>query len=550
MEKIWLKHYQKGVPHEINSKIYSSLLDILETSVKKFAQKPAFTNLGTHISFAELDALSLQFATYLQQTLGLKKGDRIAIMLPNVLQYPVVLFGALKAGLIVVNVNPLYKCRELTHQVNDAQAQTIVVLANFAQVLQEALPKTGLKNIIVTELGDLFPQPKAWLVNFVVKHIKKLVPAWSIPQSISFKKVLAQGKNKTFQPVILQGEDIAFLQYTGGTTGIAKGAVLTHSNMVANVQQIVAWMQATLVESGEIVITALPLYHIFSLTVNCLAFMCFGAQSILITNPRDISGLVAELKKIPFTAVIGVNTLFNALLNNAEFVKLNFSSLKVALGGGAAIQHAVAQRWQDVTGKILLEGYGLTEASPVVSAMPLDIPAYNGSIGLPLPSTDISLRDEQGQEVPLGEKGELCVNGPQVMREYWHHPEETQMVLKDGWLSTGDIAQMDEEGYLYLVDRKKDMILVSGFNVYPNEIEDVIAEHPGVLEVAVIGVQSDSTGEAIKAFIVPKDPTLTPEALLAYCRENLTGYKIPKFIEFRDSLPKSPVGKVLRRELK
>jgi len=552
MNKIWLKSYQQGVPAEINPDIYSSLVDLFNESCEKYKDLPALSNLDHEMTYRELAENSRAFATYLQQSLGLKKGDRIAIMLPNILQYPVALFGALQAGLIVVNVNPLYTVPELIHQINDANAETIIVLANFAHVVQDALPQTHLKHVIVTELGDMFPWLKSVLINAVVKYVRKMVPVWSIPHALAFKKIMQEGRRLTFSPVTVNGNNIAFLQYTGGTTGVSKGAILTHRNMVANIEQVVTWIKPLHLQEGhEIIITPLPLYHIFSLTANCLAFLHYGALNILITNPRDIPHLVKELSKRRFSAMSGVNTLFNALLNNADFVKIDFSHLKIALGGGAAIQRSVADRWQKVTGKPLYEGYGLTETSPVVCVTPMNMTNHKGSIGLPVPSTDISLRDNNNKEVPLGESGELCVKGPQVMRGYWNNEAEAHKVFtEDGWLKTGDIARMDSEGFIYLVDRKKDMILVSGFNVYPNEVEDVIAGNPGVLEVAVIGVPDLNSGEAVKAFIVKKDPQLTADALIAYCRQHLTGYKLPRQIEFRDSLPKSNVGKILRRALR
>jgi long-chain acyl-CoA synthetase len=551
MEKIWLKHYQAGVPAEINPDRYSSLLELFQVSFRKFAELPAMSNLGSRLTYRELATLSQAFAAYLQKVLGCKKGDRIAIMLPNVLQYPVVLFAALQAGLIIVNTNPLYTVPEVVHQLNDAGVETVVVLANFAHVIEKALPQLSVKNVIVTELGDLFSWPKSCLTNWVVKFIKRKVPAWSIPNAINFKKMLAQGNTLTFDPIVVSNTDIAFLQYTGGTTGVPKAAMLSHRNILANVEQLRAWITPTLEETKEIAITALPLYHVFSLTVNLLGLFSFGALNILITNPRDIPALVKELTKSQFTVIPGVNTLFNALLNNVDFVKLNFSKLKIALGGGAAVQHAVAQRWQQVTGKVLQEGYGLTETSPIVSICPFDLNSYKNSIGLPVSSTDVIFLDDHDQAVALGGVGELCIKGPQVMQGYWHNTAETQKVFtQDGWLRTGDIGRMDEQGFIYLLERKKDMILVSGFNVYPNEVEDVIAEHPGVKEVAVIGVPDEQTGEAVKVFVVKKDPTLTAEQIQLFCRDKLTAYKRPKFIEFRESLPKSPVGKILRRTLR
>lgn len=551
MDKIWLKHYQQGVPVEINPDAYISLADLFTQSCNKFADRPAFRNFDQDISYRELQQYSEAFAAYLQRKLGLKKGDRLAIMLPNTLQYPVVLFGAFLAGLTVVNINPLYTAPELIHQINDSGAETIVVLNSFAHVVQKALPETALKNIIITNLGDLFAWPKSLLINLIVKYVKRTVPAWKIPYSIGFKKILNEGKKLRFNPVAIEGEDIAFLQYTGGTTGVAKGAMLTHRNMVANVEQVMAWIKPSLVEGQEIIVTPLPMYHVFSLTANCLSFICYGSLNVLITNPRDIPHLVAELKKVPFTAITGVNTLFNALLHNPDFAKLNFKALKIALGGGAALQQSVADRWYKITGKVLYEGYGLTETSPVVTVIPLNYGKYNGSIGLPVPSTDVSFRNGNGKEVAFGEVGELAVKGPQVMKGYWKNPDETQKAFTaDGWLLTGDMATMDQDGFVYIVDRKKDIIIVSGFNVYPNEVEEVLASHPAVLEVAVIGVPDQNSGEAVKAFVVRKDENLTAEDLRAYCRERLTGYKIPKIIEFRETLPKSPVGKVLRRLLR
>lgn len=551
MEKIWLKHYQSGVPEEINPDRYSSLVDLFQSSCEKFADLPALSNFDSRLTYRELATLSRAFAAYLQNVLQCKKGDRIAIMLPNTLQYPVVLFGALQAGLVVVNTNPLYTAPEVVHEINDAGADIIVVLANFAHVVAKALPQTSIKHVIVTELGDLFPWPKSWLINWAVRFIKRAVPKWLIPQAVSLKKVLAEGQNLKLESVVIQHSDTAFLQYTGGTTGVSKGVILSHRNMLANTEQVTAWITPPLHEGREIIITPLPLYHIFSLTANLFSFLRFGALNVLITNPRDIPGLVKTLAKTKFTLITGVNTLFNSLLNNKKFLALNFSYLKIALGGGAPVQHAVAERWQKVTGNVLLEGYGLTEASPVVCICPLDLNVYKGSIGLPVSSTDVTFRDDNGQDVQLGEIGELCVKGPQVMQGYWQKPDETQKVFtEDGWLKTGDLGRIDEEGFIYLVERKKDLVLVSGFNVYPNEVENVIAAHPGVKEVVVVGVPDEQSGESVKAFIVKKDLNLTEENIRAYCHENLTGYKRPKYIEFRDSLPKSPVGKILRRELR
>ncbi|NNM58666.1 MAG: AMP-binding protein [Legionellales bacterium] len=551
MEKIWLKNYPAGVPAEINPDAYESLTALFESACQQFSYKPAFTNMGTTLSYAEFHRSAYQFAAFLQQKLHCKKGDRLAIVMPNLLQYPVVLFGGLVAGMTIVNVNPLYTASEMAHQLNDSGASVVVILENFAHVLQEVLPHTQVKQVIVTEIGDLYPLIKRLVVNAVVKHVKKMVPAYEIKGAISFVFAMRSCQNLRPDPVRLSGEDIAFLQYTGGTTGIAKGAMLTHRNMVANLEQASAWI-GTFMELGkEIIITALPLYHIFSLTANCLIFIKIGAQNILITNPRDIKGFIKELGHYHFTAITGVNTLFNALLNNSNFSKLNFKHFKLALGGGMAVQYAVADKWIKLTGKPLLEAYGLTETSPAVTINPLNMTTFNGSIGLPVPSTEVSLRDDTGNEAPVGEAGELCVRGPQVMKGYWNRPDETKKVMMaDGFLRTGDIAAIDAQGFVFLKERKKDMILVSGFNVYPNEVEDIIAKHPGVLEVAVVGVSNAVSGETVKAFIVKKDPALKSEDIIHFCREYLTGYKIPKSIEFRDELPKSNVGKILRRELR
>lgn len=554
MEKIWLKNYPKGVPHTINPDAYASVVAVFNECCEKYSQRPAYANMGTVLTYKQLDELTNNFAAYLQNDLGLDKGDRVAIMMPNLLQYPIALFGAMRAGCTIVNTNPLYTKREVVHQFNDAGVSAVVVLANFASVVQEAMPQlNSVKKVIVTQIGDLFSPVKRTLVNFVVKRIKKMVPKWSIDGHICFNKTLKIGasKRKQFTPVELTGEDIAFLQYTGGTTGVPKGAVLTHRNMVANIEQANAWISPFTEPGKEIIITALPLYHIFSLTANCMTFMKLGALNVLITNPRDIPGFVKELSNYKFTAFTGVNTLFNALLNNKGFLKLDFTSLRLTLGGGMAVQQAVAQRWHEVTGHPLLEAYGLTETSPAVTINPLDLPEYNGTIGIPVPSTEVTIRDDEGHVLPVGEPGELYVRGPQVMREYWNKPIETKNVfLRDDWLDTGDIASIDEEGFLRILERKKDMILVSGFNVYPNEVEDIIASHPGVLEVAVIGVPHHISGEVVKAFVVKKDPELTDVQVREFCREKLTAYKVPKQVEFRDELPKTNVGKILRRELR
>lgn len=551
MEKIWLKSYPAGVPAEIDVDQFRSLGDLFEKSVAQFSQRDAFYCMGKTITYAELDALSARFGAFLQGELGLAKGARVALMMPNVLQYPVALYGALRAGYTVVNVNPLYTARELEHQLKDAGVEAIVILENFAHTLQSVIGKLSLRHVVVTSLGELLGFPKGAIVDFVVRRIRKMVPAWSLPGSVRFSDALQRGARHALKPVDVGHEDIAFLQYTGGTTGMAKGAVLTHRNIIANMQQAHAWIRPVVREGQEIIITALPLYHIFSLTANCLTFFKVGATNILITNPRDIPGFVKELAKHRFTAITGVNTLFNALLNNPDFAKLDFSSLHVSLGGGMAVQQAVAERWKKVTGVALVEAYGLTETSPAVTLNPLDLKEFNHAIGLPISSTDISIRDDDGVEQPVGQRGELCVRGPQVMRGYWSRPEETARVFtSDGYLRTGDIAVIDAAGFITLVDRKKDMILVSGFNVYPNEVEDVVASHPGVLEVAAVGVPDERSGEAVKVFVVRKDPALTAEALIAHCRKELTGYKVPHHVEFRDELPKSNVGKILRRELR
>ena len=551
MEKIWLKSYPPGVPAEIDVNEFRSLGDLFDRSVKRFADKTAYVCMGKAITYAELDAASARFGAFLQRDLGLPKGTRVALMMPNVLQYPIAMFGALRAGYTIVNVNPLYTARELEHQLKDSGAEAIVILENFAHTLEQVRAQVPIRHVIVTSLGEMLGFPKGAIVNFVVRRVRKLVPPWTLDGHLSFGDALARGAAHALQPVEVGHEDAAFLQYTGGTTGVAKGAVLTHRNIVANLQQAHAWISPVVTEGREIIITALPLYHIFSLTANCLTFIKIGATNVLIPNPRDIPGFIKELAKHRFTVITGVNTLFNALLNNPEFAKLDFSSLRVALGGGMAVQQAVAEKWKKITGVALVEAYGLTETSPAVTINPLDLKAFNHSIGLPISSTEVSIRDDDGIEQAIGQRGELCVRGPQVTPGYWNRPEETRRVFTaDGFLRTGDIAVMDDKGFVTLVDRKKDMILVSGFNVYPNEVEDIVANHPGVLEVAAIGVPDERSGEAVKVFVVRKDPALTAEALIAHCRENLTGYKVPHHVEFRDELPKSNVGKILRRELR
>ena len=550
-ERPWLASYPQGVPHEINVQAYSSLIAMFEETCARFPQRPAFSSFGRKLSYAELDTRSARFAAFLSGELKLGKGDRVAIMLPNLLQYPVALFGALRAGCTVVNVNPLYTARELEHQLRDSGAKIIVVLENFAATLAAVRQQTPVETVVVTSIGDLLGFPKGPLMSFAVRHIKKMVPRWDIPDHLRFGDVLKRGASLPTAKAPLNHDDLAFLQYTGGTTGVAKGAMLSHGNMVANTLQLAAWVGGLFTPGEEKIITALPLYHIFSLTVNALFMMHFGGENILIVNPRDIPAFVKVLKKNRWSAITGVNTLFNALSNCPDLSRADFADVKFALAGGMAVQRAVAERWKGLAGVPLIEGYGLTETSPVATANPLDLKEYSGSIGLPLPSTDLKLVDDAGNEVARGESGELCVRGPQVMKGYWNRPDETAKVMSgDGWLRTGDIARMDERGFFYIVDRKKDMILVSGFNVYPNEIEDVVAHHPGVLEVAAIGVPDEHSGEVVKLFVVKKDPALTEAALKQYCHDELTGYKRPRYIEFRDSLPKSNVGKILRRELR
>lgn len=552
MEKIWLKSYPQGVPEFIEPSPYQSIAALFNHAVSTYVDLPAASNLGKTLSYRELKTQSDHMARYFTQVLALKKGDRIAIMMPNLLQYLIAMYAAFEAGLIVVNVNPLYTVPEFVHQVNDAGVNTVVVLANMASTVQHALPQCpAVKHVIVTELGDMFSFPKSVLFNFVVKYIVKRFPSYHIPGAVTFRQALDIGATKEASTVPCQPSDIAFLQYTGGTTGVSKGAMLTHANMLANVSQGAAWIGATLLPGKELIITALPLYHIFSLMANCLMFTEMGAHNVLITNPRDIPGFVRELNRYPFSVITGVNTLFNAMLHNPAFCKLDFSTLKIAMGGGMAVQHAVAKRWKEVTGKPLIEAYGLTETSPAVTMNPFNIDEYTGSIGLPISSTDVKIIDDEGNDCDLADVGELCVRGPQVMLGYWNMPGETAMVLgADGWLKTGDIAKIDAKGFVYIVDRKKDMILVSGFNVYPNEIENVVVMHPGVLEAAVVGAPHANSGQVVKLFVVKKDPNLTEKEIIDFCSERLTRYKIPKFVEFRDSLPKSNVGKILRRELR
>lgn len=551
VEKIWLKSYEPDVPETIDPDAYSSIVTLAQACFQKYRDKPCYINFGKVLTYAQIEELSTAFAGFLQKKCFMTPGDRVVIMLPNLMQYPVAMFGTLKAGMTVVNVNPLYTPRELSFILKDSGAKCVVVLENFASVLEKVLPQTDVQHVIVTQMGDLLGPIKGRLINFVVKHVKKLVPRWHIPHAYDFKETIKQDNAKIFTPVEIKSEDVAYLQYTGGTTGGPKGAMLTHRNMVANILQACAWIDPFFKQEMQGgIITALPLYHIFSLTANCLTFLKMGLPNILIVNPRDIKGFVKELKRYPFSVMTGVNTLYNALLHNEEFCKMDFSKFKFALAGGMALQQAVADKWQEVTGVTLLEAYGLTEASPAVTINPLTVKKYNGFIGLPVSSTLVKFCDDKGNEVPLGQPGELYVKGPQVMKGYWKQPEKTAEVLVDGWLKTGDIATMNEAGFIHLVDRKKDIIIVSGFNVYPNEVEDVIASMKGVREVGVIGVPSIEHGEVVKAYIVRSNPHLTAAEVLAFCHKGLTGYKVPKEIEFRDELPKTNVGKVLRRALR
>ena len=555
-EKVWLKHYPKGIPAEIDYSAYTSVKQLFESCCAKFKDLSAYSNFGCTISYAELDAKTRDFAAFLQSLPGLAKGDRVAIMMPNLLQYPIAIFGILRAGMIVVNVNPLYTPRELEHQLKDSGAKAILIVENFATTLQQVIKATPVEHVITTQIGDMLPIPKRWIVNFVIKNVKKMVPDWRIDGAMTFRTALARGESAQYKPVEMTLDDLAFLQYTGGTTGLSKGAMLTHRNIVANLHQSGAWISGTFTEGKEVVVSPLPMYHIFCLTAT-LSFMKWGAVNVLITNPRDLPAFITELKKWRWTVLTGVNTLFNGLLNTPGFDQLDFSSVNVVLGGGAAVQKAVAERWQQVTGKALTEAYGLTETSPGASINPMNSP-WNGSIGLPLPSTEFSIRNDDFVELPLwsGEgnieasTGEICIKGPQVMKGYWQQPEETTKVMKDGWLLTGDVGHMDSKGFVFITDRKKDMILVSGFNVYPNEIEGVVAGCPGVLECASVGVPDEKSGEAVKIVVVKKDPNLTKEQIIEYCKANLTGYKVPRVVEFRTDLPKTPVGKILRRELR
>lgn len=549
--KPWLSSYSEGVPENISIDEFTSVADIFDQSVEKYSDRPAFSNFGKSLTYQEISDYTAQIGAYLKNDLGLKKGDRVAVMMPNLLQNPIAIFAILRAGLVVVNTNPLYTARELKHQLNDSGAETIIIVDCFCHVLQSVAAETGIKNIIVTRMGDMLPFPKSAIINLVVKYLKKMVPAYNLPNAVTFKQALKFGAQHHFVTVPCNHYDIAFLQYTGGTTGVAKGAVLTNKNMVANMQQASAWINNIIDDSPNTIITALPLYHIFSLTANCLTFIKYGWMNYLITNPRDINGFVKEIKNLKFTAITGVNTLFNGLLNHPDFKDTDFSNLKITLGGGMSVQRSVAQRWQDTTGNTLIEAYGLTETSPAACMNPMDMKDFNGMIGLPISSTEVSIQNEEWNKLEIGEQGEICVRGPQVMQGYWQRPRETADVLSaDGWLHTGDIGIMNDEGFVKIVDRKKDMILVSGFNVFPNEVEGVIAEHPDVLEVGVVGKPDEKSGESVMAVIVKKSPDLTEDTIKSFCRENLTAYKVPKTIIFANELPKTNIGKILRRELR
>lgn len=546
----WFKFYPASVDKQVDYKAYSSVIDLFDESVKKYGSAVAYECMGKTMSFQELDRLSAHFANYLTQDLRLEKGSRVAIQMPNILQYPVVMFGALRAGMVVVNTNPLYTPSEMKHQFNDSGADVIVIVANFASNLEKIRSEIQAKHIIVTELGDMLGGLKGMIVNLVVKHVKKLVPPFSISGAVSLKSTLAKGAKHQFKPTKCTLDHPAFLQYTGGTTGVSKGAELTHGNIVANMQQISAWMKPKLKEREEIVITALPLYHIFALTVNCLAMLKIGAHNVLITNPRDMKAFIGDLAKKRFTVLTGVNTLFNGLLNQEAFKELDFSGLKIAVGGGMAVQKATAEKWKALTGVPLAEGYGLTETSPVASCNPIDGTERIGTIGLPLPNTEMMIADDAGNPLPVGERGEILIKGPQVMKGYWNRPEETANVMHGDWFKSGDIGVMDEDGFIKIVDRKKEMILVSGFNVYPNEVEDAVASCPGVVEVGVIGMPDPKSTEKVVAYVVKKDASLTEEKIIGHCKELLTNYKVPREVYFTDELPKSNVGKILRRKIK
>ena len=550
MEKIWLKSYPPGVPAEIDPAAFCSLNAMVEESYARYADRVAYVQMGKEMTYRQLDALTRDFAAWLQNEAGMQKGDRIALMMPNVLQYPVALFGALRAGLVVVNTNPLYTPRELEHQLKDSGAKAIVILENFAHVLQDVVAHTDISKVLVTAVGDLLGAPKSWIVNFVVRHKRRQVRPWHIDGAMDFRDALAAGRGHSVASPSLKHEDVAFLQYTGGTTGVSKGAMLTHRNIIANVMQAQAWIGPTFPQGAHTLITPLPLYHIFGLTANCLLFMLLGWKNVLITNPRDFPAFVAELKKYRFTFMTGVNTLFNALLHTPGFERVDFSSLIVTLGGGMAVQRSVAEKWKQVTGRVLTQAWGLTETSPAACINPCDAD-FNGSIGLPIPSTEVSIRNDDGVELAQGDVGEICVRGPQVMAGYWRRPDETEKVmLPGGWLRTGDIGHVDEKGFVFIEDRKKDMILVSGFNVYPNEVESVVVTHPGVLEAAAVAQADERSGEVVAVFVVPKDPSLTAQDVIDHAKKSLTGYKVPKHVYLRKELPKTNVGKILRRELR
>jgi len=552
VERIWLEHYPQGVPADIDAEAIPSIKHLFEDACRQHAAMPAFSNLGRTLSYAQMDELSRRFGAWLQTEAGLREGDRVAIMMPNLLQYPIAIFGAMRAGLIVVNTNPMYTARELEHQLNDSGATTIVICETACAVLQQVIDRTPVRRVVVTGIGDLLGFPRGPIINLVMRHVKRTVPAWTLPGAVRFNEALAAGAALTLHPVEVVPRDVAFLQYTGGTTGVSKGAVLTHRNLIANTLQVVSWMpELERIGQEAVVITALPLYHIFALTTNCLVFTYVGGHNVLITDPRDMPAFVDELSKVRFTFITGVNTLFNGLLNTPGFDRLDFGSLKIALGGGMAVQGAVSNRWKALTGRHICQGWGLTETSPVGTCNRVDELAFTGSIGYPLPSTELSIRDDAGNELPIGQAGEICLRGPQVMDGYWKLPEETaKVMLPDGWLRTGDVGRMDEKGLTYIEDRKKDMILVSGFNVYPNEVEGVVAQMPEVLEVAAVAQDDERSGEVVALFVVRKDPALTAERIRAHCKQELTGYKIPKFIYFRDELPKTNVGKILRRNLR
>jgi len=549
MNRFWLKSYPPGVPAEIDPTQLTSLVELLHKASAAYGSRPAYEQMGRRITFAQLDELTRDFAAWLQAA-GTVKGDRIAIMLPNTLQYPIALFGALRAGLIVVNTNPLYTGRELQHQLEDSGATAIVVLENFAHVVQEVSPHTRLKKVLVTAAGDFLGSLKGSIVNYVVRHRRKQVPAWSIPGAMDFRSAVRAGRQLSFNPVDVGSEDVAFLQYTGGTTGVAKGAMLTHGNVSSNLLQAEAWLAGRFSREPGVLITAIPLYHVFALTANCLLFVHLGWKNVLIINARDFPALVKEMKKQPFAFFTGVNTLFNALLNTPGFASIDFSHLQVTLGGGMAVQESVAKRWKEVTGKVLTQAWGLTETSPAATINPTG-EEFNGSIGLPIPSSEIAIKGDEGQDLPLGQTGEICVRGPHVMRGYWNRPEETaKVMLPGGWLRTGDVGYMDERGYVFLQDRKKDLILVSGFNVYPNEVEAVAATHPGILECAAVAQADEHSGEVVALYVVRKDPNVTEQDIIEHCRKSLAGYKVPKHVYFRKELPKSNVGKILRKELR